>query len=403
MKNYAVFAALVVFILTTFSAFAFEQDRFAIGFWVDPPMDAQAEMRYQQITDANFTLVLGAFGANTREKVLRQIALCEQFDLKAIVAPCDWPVDELPDGPAVWGYLLRDEPSADDYPALAERVAAIKAAKPGKLPYINLFPCGASLERLGAASYHDYVARFAEEVDIGLISFDHYPLMTPTRDTRDEYRVSLGTVRDVALAHEAPFWNFFNTMPYGPHTDPTEGQLRWQIYTAVAYGAKGVLFFCYYTPGGGEFPKGGAIIGRDDRPTRHYDQAKRINAGLKNLGPTLMQLTSTDVVDVQPGQTPAMELEGTPVKDLRRDDHDPEHDFILGVFRHADGRRAVLLVNNRHDYTAWPTVDFDAAVEDVREVSKETGQEVPVHDDSPDMEGLQLSFDAGDGRLFLLP
>jgi hypothetical protein len=35
-------------------------------------------------------------------------------------------------------------------------------------------------------------------------------------------------------------------------------------------------------------------------------------------------------------------------------------------------------------------------------VCKETGQEIPVIDDSPDMEGLQLSFDAGEGRLFLI-
>ena len=27
-----------------------------------------------------------------------------------------------------------------------------------------------------------------------------------------------------------------------------------------------------------EFPKGGAIIARDDTPTRHYDQAKRLSA-----------------------------------------------------------------------------------------------------------------------------
>jgi len=37
------------------------------------------------------------------------------------------------------------------------------------------------------------------------------------------------------------------------------------------------------------------------------------------------------------------------------------------------------------------------------EVSKKNGQEAPVIDDSPDMPGLQLSFDAGEGRLFLLP
>ena len=37
------------------------------------------------------------------------------------------------------------------------------------------------------------------------------------------------------------------------------------------------------------------------------------------------------------------------------------------------------------------------------QVSPFTGKAAPVADDSPDMPGLQLSLDAGDARLFLLP
>ena len=42
----------------------------------------------------------------------------------------------------------------------------------------------------------------------------------------------LEVMRREALAYGVPFWNFFNTMPFGPHTDPTEAQLRWQIYAS---------------------------------------------------------------------------------------------------------------------------------------------------------------------------
>ena len=49
------------------------------------------------------------------------------------------------------------------------------------------------------------------------------------------------------------------------------------------------------------------------------------------------------------------------------------------------------------------TVEFDGEVSKVREVSPKTGREEFVRDDSPDMPGLQLSLDAGEGRLFLLP
>ena len=163
------------------------------------------------------------------------------------------------------------------------------------------------------------------------------------------------------------------------------------------------LYFCYYTPFSHEFPKGGAIITRDGRRTRHYEQAKRINGELSALGPTLMQLESTGVHRITPEADPAEALARTPITALGRADYDPKHDLLIGVFRHADGRRAVLLNNYHFAYTAWPTVTFDVPAEAVLEVDKATSEERPVRDDSPDMDGLQLSFDAGEGRLFLLP
>jgi hypothetical protein len=60
-------------------------------------------------------------------------------------------------------------------------------------------------------------------------------------------------------------------------------------------------------------------------------------------------------------------------------------------------------MNYHFAYTQWPTVVFDVAAEEVVEVSQETGAEVPLLDDSPELEGMQLSLDAGQGRLFLLP
>ena len=53
----------------------FIQDRFAIGFWVDPPIGDDADFRYKEIADANFTVVLGGF-LNAEE-----VLLLATFDL----------------------------------------------------------------------------------------------------------------------------------------------------------------------------------------------------------------------------------------------------------------------------------------------------------------------------------
>ena len=377
------------------------QDEFAIGFWVDPPADAKLAQRYQQIADAHFNLAILAFGTQDMNKKTEILALCKRHAIKAILFTGETPANALLDSPEIIGYGLRDEPSVADFANLAERANAIRKEHPGKVPYVNLFPSYAN-KALGVATYDEYVKQFCDLYKPEVLCMDHYPFMHPDRDTRDAYCEDLAVMRTYALRDRIPFWNFFNTMPFGGHSDPTEDQLRWQVYASVTYGAKGVLYFCYYTPRSNEFPKGGAIIACDDRPTRHYGQAMRINAELKNLGPTLMKLTSTAVYRVKPTDTPVKILEGAPIRDLTRAPHDPAHDMLVGAFRHADGRRAVMLMNYRHAFTAWPTVEFATDSAKVVEVSKQTGKEVPVIDDSPDMEGLQLSLDAGEGRLFLL-
>ncbi len=378
----------------------FVQDRFAIGFWVDPPADQITDARYKEIAEANFTFVLGAFGPKTPKDVEKQLALCKKYGLMAIVRGDIKEPEKLPNHPSCWGYYLVDEPGAGSIPDIKSQTETIRKYRPGKLGYYNLLPDYAPISILGTATYDEYIARFARETDCDLLCMDYYPMLTPTSDGRDGYCNNLAVMRKYSLEHNIPFWNFFNSMPFGPHYDPTESHLRWQIFTSIAYGAKGVLYFCYWTPGkgDGEFPKGGAIITTHGLRTRHYDQAKRINAGLKNLGPTLMDLTSTDVIRIKPTDDPAKALAGSPIKSITQGG-----DYLIGVFKHSDGRRAVLLNNYDPNYTSWPTVEFNNRDKKVVEVDAADGKEKAPRDDSPDFPGLQLSLDSGEGRLFLLP
>ena len=79
---------------------------------------------------------------------------------------------------------------------------------------------------------------------------DHYPLFSndnpKSNTTKDGYKRNLEVLRELSIEHQLPFWNFFNAMPFGGHVNPTEAQLRWQAFTSVAYGARGVLYFMYW-------------------------------------------------------------------------------------------------------------------------------------------------------------
>ncbi len=380
----------------------FVQDRFVIGMWVPPATNEGLDERYREIAEANFTLVVGQSGTNAAKHLKR----CKRFGLQTLIRAVG-PVEKLPDGPACWGYLLVDEPGAGAFAELGRRAEEIRAKRPGRFGYVNLFPNYAPLWALGTTSYEEHVAKFIREVKPEVLSMDHYPLMRPGGDTREAYCANLDCFRRHSLAAGIPFWNYFYSMPFNDRLDPTEAQIRWQIFTSVAFGAKGVLYFCYWTPGkgaagAGEFPKGGAILTAEGLKTRHYEEARRINAELKNLGPTLMKLTSTGVYRVTT-ETNHSALAGSPIQKLARVGGDPTGEFIIGAFKHADGRRAALIVNHNYSYTAWPTVEFDANPKTVLEVSKATGKPAPMVDDSPELKGIQLSFGAGEARLFLLP
>lgn len=380
----------------------FLQDRFAIGFWVPPAADQDQRARYQEIADAHFNVVIGSAG-----KAAAQLELCRELGLKAIVGVSANPAD-LPEGPACWGYLLTDEPGAAVFPELSKRVQQIRQDRPGRLAYINLFPNYANAAQLGTPTYEEHVSRFMNEVRPDVLSMDHYPLMRPNADRRDAYCANLETFRRHSLSAGIPFWNYFHSMPFADRLDPTEAQIRWQINASIAYGAKGVLYFCYWTPGKGnggtgEFPKGGALLTAEGRKTRHYDEARRINAELKVLGPTLMKLTSTGVLRVKTGPESARLLAGSPLVEVEAVKGDPVSELIVGTFRHSDGRRAVWIVNHSYAYTAWPTVRLSGPLGALKEVSKVDGMEMDWVDDSPELPGWQLSLGPGEGRLFLLP
>jgi hypothetical protein len=384
------------------------QDRFVVGFWLDPPLE---DAHYRDIAEAHFNLVIGNVHADTVERMEKQLALCEKHGLDVLLMAVNigtremMPFDQLPDGPACLGYGLYDEPSADEFPMLAEKVAELRRVRPGKPAYINLFPSYASpWGQLGTETYDEYVRLFIETVKPEVLSMDHYPQFQPDHDGRDGYCADLAVMRKYSLGAGISFWNFFNIMPYGSHTDPTEAQVRWQVFSSLAYGARGVLYFCYFTPEGDEFPKGGAIIHRDGRKSAHYGHAQRMNLRLKHLGPVLMRLTSTGVHRVGPEDDPAAVLAGSPLRDISRTgENDPAPDYLVGAFTHEDGRRAVLINNYRHNLSAWPTVVFDAPEEEVREIDQQTGEEIPLRDDSPDIAGVQIALEDGAGRLFLMP
>ena len=173
-----------------------------------------------------------------------------------ILTNLDPMVEQFKDRAAVWGYYLTDEPNTHAFENLGKTVAWLREKDPTRLSFINLFPTYANGIQLGARTYEEYVEQFIDMVKPEMLSYDHYHFRTSTDG--DGYFNNLGIIRKWASRYNIPFNNIIQAI--GTDADnpegvtnwryPTHGEHRWLVYSSLAYGAKGIVWFHWDHPWG---------------------------------------------------------------------------------------------------------------------------------------------------------
>jgi hypothetical protein len=198
--------------------------------------------------------------------------------------------------PAVYGYHIKDEPGAGEFPALAHSVAKVKELAPGKWPYINLYP------GMGA-DYDNYLEQFVKICKPTILSYDNYPL---GEDGKFSYGfwVNIAQMRAAALKHDLPFWNIILTAPHWNYRELTQADLRLQMYGSLVYGAKGISFYKFISaslpilkaPDLGNFRM--APLDQFGEKTATWGWLRNVNDQVQNIGPTMLKLRSDDVYHI---------------------------------------------------------------------------------------------------------
>ncbi len=290
---------------------------FPISFWCAPDAENSTLERYQQIKDAGFTFVMPPCGGATLESNRKILDLCEKVGLKAFIqdarigkaATGKGAIDDLDgvakdygDHPALAGYMIADEPLANAFPQLAEVEDRLRERDPKHVSFINLFPNVVAPNLLKAKSYEDYLRRFVQTVHPFTLSYDHYSLQKKGDDGL--FIANLAVARRVALEEHVPFWNIIQVTEWGGVRNLTAGELEYQAMQSLAMGAKGLLWFTYWTPTHDHSQAWAhAMINADGMPDAHYDMVKQINARVQAIGGELLHATSVDFF--QTGKIPA--------------------------------------------------------------------------------------------------
>ncbi len=388
-----ILAALLVVYCGMAGAEGFRQDGFVIGFWGDPPVDGQVNARYAEVAEAGFNVVMGGMGASSPALAQRQRDACNRVNIRVLFATYGLPVSALCNCATTYGFLIRDHPSVTELETIRARVEEVRRERPGKLPFINLAPPSTPLEKLGAPDYETYLETVLDALRPEVLCWDEMPWALPGDEGPERYERALGRFREIALRRGVPFWTFVQVMAYGTDHVPSEADIRWQVYTALAYGAKGILYFAYATPVNDPKTRGSGLIDPDGRKTDRLETVTAINRELKRMAAMLFRSTSLGAFDLADADQSRALTENAPVTS------GTPAPVTAGVLRDAEGTLVLLLVNRERAGATMTDLTFAVPA---RELDRKAGKVIPLKDDDAAREGVQVRIAPGDARLVVL-
>lgn len=277
-------------------------------------------------------------------------------------------VSDFGSHPAVLGFRILDEPSKDDLPATMEAMRIVKQAAPHLHPFVNQLPWYhevGSPKRVGYPSWQAYLKDWCAKTQATFLSYDCYVQMNPGNTDWVRYFRNLNEYRTAAANAGIPYWTIILATAHFKYRAPSEADLRWQVNSAAAYGAKGIFYYNWYTPHHVENWRLGPID-EAGNVTPTYHRIKRINTRfLKRYGRLFLDLTL-----IKPMQWPKPIAGCEPfkpddvIKSVGATDDVP---LIISRFEDKQGRPFVVVVNNTTDRCTQAHLTFHGGKTRVRQ------------------------------------
>jgi hypothetical protein len=311
------------------------------------------------------------------------------------------------------GYFIGDEPSVEKLDYYAQLISYLRRKDPGKLIYLNSPPIFAlevqpdiSLEQLNKKkikypnhlygvssnnkvimSYLAYFRKFVDVIKPDIISYDHYSLLK--NEDGKEYFMNLALISQIAKEASIPFLNIIQASKYLKIWRlPTKEEMRFQVYTTLAYGGKGISYFIYW---GSEEE---ASLYRNGKVSPLAKDIVIINSELKNLGSTLVSLNLHGVYHTMPLPYGSEALpKESPIQILSKSE------IIVSLFGKNNKTNTFLITSRNYKHRQTVNVSVGITGEKIQELSRKTGKWMLIKNLDATRK-LSLTIEAGDGRLF---
>ena len=266
------------------------------------------------------------------------------------------------DHEAIWGIDYRDEPGASDFWFYNYVINATNDAYTQVQTFANLLPNYGGANQLGTYGYRRHVLDYAHRVNGDILSLDHY--FYAVQD-QDGFFRGMGDIADAAKQTDKDVMVILQLNHTEGSRLTTLGEVKFQAYASMAYGAKYLVWACY---NGGWFVD--QALDGNQNPTEQYYKMQECNADLKVLSPIFMRYTSVDQTMLNPmgtreyiaAQHPLASMDIKTVTELSAGEG--TKNLLMGYYEKNVGEGEAFLFVNTHtfDYnsnnTETSTVSF---------------------------------------------
>lgn len=274
-------------------------------------------------------------------------------------------IEKFKGNPMVGGWDLADEPRYSTLDNLSKCYRKIQATDSTHLVYVNLI--GGNNRKFTGSSptYPAYLDSIQRIISPQVWSYDLYPIA----DTRGKVEIAFNAFyynfeifSALSKATGRPFWAYCMTQQYTSEymsrPAPTESQLRWEIFSALAYGAQGIVYWTYAqrqsTPYETYYT---ALINSKGEETPIWHAARRVNQEIARYNDVFY---GCRLIDAR--HTGHKNYQGTlPVKGKIGPLHSistPKQGVLVSLLQNF-GRKYLIIVNHDPDKSQITTLQFE--------------------------------------------
>ena len=227
------------------------------------------------------------------------------------------------DHPAIVGIDTGDEPSALDFPYYGRVMDFTEKHFPGQFAYLNLYPNYASVSQnnatetvnqLGTPTYAEHIAEYCKHVGTDYICYDFYMYSASVAGAYENLRIVADAARDTGRS----MWIVLQVNSNKPAVWITENQLRFQAYTAMAFGTESIIWACW-TAGWWH----NQVVDANGEKTQQYEKLKTVNHEIKGFADTYMKYRRTSTHFIGFGENHP---------DLAKLAYEPKESLSTGIF-----------------------------------------------------------------------